>query len=428
MARNLTAKFIDAVKPGSARREIPDGLLPGLYLVVQPSGAKSWAVRYRHAGRPRKLTLGTLAALPLADARDAARTKLQEVAEGQDPALAKKAARDPDTVSRNSFESVTRLFIRRYAKPKNRSWAESARLLGLCEDKSGNLIVIGDGDDKKRAPGPVKKWGPRPIQSIARRDVIELLDEIVDRGAPIVANRTLAALRKLFAWALERGIVEANPAAGMRPPAAAKSRDRVLSDDELTAVWRAADALGWPFGPAILLLALTGARREEIRALRWTEVDTDAAVIRLRADRTKTGEARVIPLSAPALAIIEALPHVNGSDLVFTTTGSTPIGGWSKAKATIDDASGVTDWKVHDLRRTVATGLQRLAQRLEVIEAVLGHTSGSRAGIVGVYQRHAFEPEKRSALDAWARHVGALVDGAPSNVRELRSNVGKVSG
>lgn len=412
MARNLTVKSVDGAKPGDTRREVPDGLLPGLYLVVQPSGAKSWAVRYRHAGKPRKLTLGTVAALPLADARTAARAALTAAAAGNDPAAAKRTARDPATLHRNAFETVARLFIQRHAKARNRSWKETARLLGLREDEAGALVVFG---------GVAKQWGARRVQDITRRDVIEALDAVVDRGSPIAANRTLAALRKLFNWSIERGILEANPAAIVKPPAPAKSRDRVLTDDELIAVWRAADGLGWPFGPAIKLLALTGARREEIGALRWSEIDTDEAVIRLGADRSKTGEPRTIPLSASALEIIEALPRINRSDLVFTTTGATPVSGWSKAKRTIDEGSGVTDWRIHDLRRTIATGLQRLAQRLEVIEAVLGHTSGSRAGIVGAYQRHAFEPEKRTALDAWARHVGALLDSeSAGNVRELR--------
>ncbi|MEQ8227826.1 MAG: integrase arm-type DNA-binding domain-containing protein, partial [Rhodospirillales bacterium] len=259
MAINLTAKFVEAPTAGTSRKEIPDGLLPGLYLVVQPSGAKSWAIRYRHGGKPRKMTLGpaapklggseptpTLGApLTLAGARVVAREQLQIVAAGRDPALehvaAKRAARDPATVDRDLFGTVARTFIKRYAKPKNKSWRETARLLGLRPDpENDDLVTIPSG-----LAGP-KVWGRRRVQEITRREIIDLLDGIVDRGSPVAANATLAALRKLFNWSVERGTIDASPAAGVKPPGSVKSRDRVLSDNELATVWRAARATPYP--------------------------------------------------------------------------------------------------------------------------------------------------------------------------------------
>jgi integrase len=205
-----------------------------------------------------------------------------------------------------------------------------------------------------------------------------------------------------------RGILQMSPMTGMDKPASEVKRDRVLSDDELMAVWRGAEQLGFPFGTAVQLLILTGARREEIGQLKGSEIVN--TTISLKGARTKNGEPHDIPLSAPVLALLKDVPHIGDSDYVFTTNGKTPISGWSRAKSDLDKISGVGDWRIHDLRRTVATGLQKLSTPLQVTEAVLGHISGSRAGVVGVYQRHDYADEKRSALDAWGRYVTALTD------------------
>jgi len=174
----------------------------------------------------------------------------------------------------------------------------------------------------------------------------------------------------------------------------AKSRDRVLSDKELAAVWQAAPKIGL-LGTAVRLLILTGARREEITQLRWSEIQDDD--IHLEGDRTKNGEAHIIPLTLTARAILDRLPRIADSDFVFTNNGVKPIVAWARPKADLDDVSGITGWRIHDLKRTLATGMQKLGIGLQVVEAVLGHVSGSRAGIVGIYQRHDFAEEKRKA-------------------------------
>lgn len=453
MAKTLTNKAVEAVKPDVIRREIADGLLPGLYLVVQPSGSKSWAIRYRHGGKPRKLVLGPLAPkldgpepdpvvdapLTLAGARQLARAKLQEVAAGFDPAAGKqhmkRAARSGDQAIRGDFEVVARRFIERYAKPKNRSWAETARLLGLIPDPSAAEDTEGNPIPIEKRPLAVKNgvcaaWRGRRVQDISRRDVVELLDGLVDRGAPIVANRTLSAVRKLFNWCVERSIIETNPAAGVRPPAPNRQRDRVLDDDELRAVWRASDSIGHPFGPLVKVLILTGQRREEVAGMRWSEVvlDGDAPLWTIPRVRMKKDKAHEVPLSPEVVAILDKLPKVVGNDFVFGTTGRTPPSGLSKAKVRLDAAvlaaarkaaaaagedpekvKAMQPWVYHDFRRTMASGMARLGINLPVVEKVLAHESGSFAGIVGVYQRHGFTAEKRLALDAWGKHVLGLV-------------------
>jgi integrase len=203
------------------------------------------------------------------------------------------------------------------------------------------------------------------------------------------------------------GYISVNPMMYLPKPAAERKRDRVLSDDELSRVWTAAEELGWPHGVAIQLLILTGARRQEIAELTRAEVKGD--IVELSGSRTKNGQPHIIPLSSPALRIIESVPRVAGSEFLFTTQGKKPITSWAFIKKNLDAKLRLTEWHLHDLRRTVATGLQKLKTPLEVTESILGHTSGSRGGIVGVYQRYDYAAEKRAALEAWGAHVMALV-------------------
>ena len=250
-------------------------------------------------------------------------------------------------------------------------------------------------------------WRGRAIDSITKQDVIDLLDSIVDRGAPVKANRVYGALGRLFKWATGRDIVIKNPMIGLeRPGGKEESRERVLDDDELVKVWRGAGKVP-VFGDVVKLLILTGARKEEIGQLKWDEIKEDH--IALSNGRTKTGTGHIIPLSPMARKVLDAIPRIG--DYVFTVNGVKPVAGWSVAKENLDKASGVSDWRIHDIRRTCATGLQKLGVTLQVVEAVLGHTSGSRGGIVGVYQRHTFADEKRAALTAWTRHLSALLEG-----------------
>src|SRR5215831_17373880 len=297
MRRGLTVRAVEAMRPAAERREIADGFLPGLYLVVQPTGAKSWAVRYRHHGQPRKFTLGSFPAIDLKTARDLGAKALRAVAEGRDPGHERAQARasQPD-----SIETVAAQFVERHCQRVNRprTARETERLLRR------NVLP---------------RWRGRSVDSIARRDVLDVLDRVVDAGAPIEANRVLAATRKMFAWAVARDIIAASPCTGVKPPSPEQSRDRVLNDDELRSVWLAADQIGWPFGPLVKLLVLTGQRREEVGQMRWSELDIKKCLWVLPIGRTKTGQAaHEVPLSTAAIKILNKIPRIAGSDLVFS--------------------------------------------------------------------------------------------------------------
>jgi integrase len=225
---------------------------------------------------------------------------------------------------------------------------------------------------------------------------------------------------------VEPHLMPASPMADLSLPSRAVSRDRVLDDAELATIWKAAAGVGWPFGAVFQLLILTAARRDEIGSLCWTEIAGDT--IRLSRERSKNAEPRAIPISAPAAEIIKMLPRFVRSDFVFSTTGTTAVSGWSRAKRILDAAATKSNngtplapWRVHDLRRSVATGLQRLGTGLQTIEAVLGHVTGSRSGVVGTYQRYAFEPEARAALQTWGEHIGRIVSTGPASAKALKA-------
>ena len=357
-----------------------DQSYPGLALRLSCGGRKSWVYFYRINGKLKRMTIDTYPVMSVAEAHDAWRAARDQVRAGRDPAR-------KEGVGSTDFKGVFE------------EW--------LARDQAGNKsrkIVR-----RKLEKDVLPSWANRHIGTIGRRDILDIIDAIADRGAVTQARRVHAFLHRLFKWAVGRGIIDRNPVADLPKPGQDTRRDRVLSDDELAAIWNAASEFGYPYGDVIKLLILTGARREEIGQLRWAEIDGDS--ITLAADRTKTSIAHVIPLSAPARAIIEALPRISGSPLVFTHDGRRPIASWHKAKPRLDTMAYVRGWVVHDIRRSVATGLQKLGTPLQVTESVLGHTAGSRAGVVGIYQRHDYADEKRSALEAWGAHIMALIGG-----------------
>ena len=244
-------------------------------------------------------------------------------------------------------------------------------------------------------------WRGRRIDTITKFDVLTLLDSIADRGAPIKARKVYAHAHRMFKWCVSRGIITTSPMDGLEKPGAREFES--VRDDELARVWRGAE--DGPFGTITKLLILTGARRDEITSLRWDEIQDDT--IALEGARTKNGLPQLIPLSPQALALLRSVPRIG--EHCFTLDGKKPVAAWSRAKLRLDAASGVKGWVIHDLRRTVATGMQKLGATLQTVEAVLGHVSGSRAGVAGIYQRHDFAAEKRAALEAWGAHVMRLV-------------------
>jgi integrase len=399
----LTDVKIKTLTLPKVRREVPDGRITGLYLVLQPSGAKSWALRYRAAGKPAKLTLGPYPVLDLASARRRAQEALGEVASGKNPAAEKRAARKAQKAASSTADRVATVaasFIDKYVKRNvGESWArEAERLLA-----------------KEINP----KLGSKRLGEVKKSDVHDLLDEIVDRGAPIVANRTLAVFRRLCNWAIERGVVDASPCDKIKAPAAEESRDRVLSDNEVRLAWDAFEYVGWPFGQIAQLLLLTGARRAEIASGRWSEIDLEAKTWTIAKERSKNGVAHEIPLSEAAIDILKSLPRIgdNKDALIFSTTGRTAVSGFSRAKDAIDEAivearglevEAPDRWTFHDLRRTAASGMAGLGIAPHVVEAALNHKSGTIKGVAAVYNRYAYAIEKRAALDAWARRLTAI--------------------
>lgn len=387
-ARRLTELSVQKAKaPAKGQEEVWDGTVPGLGLRISAGGAKAWVLVYRIHGRARRFTIGRWPVISLADARKAARQALRLVDLGRDPAEMRAASRERN--QRDTFAAVVAEFIERYARPKNRSRRETERLL-------------------RREL--VSQWGRRPVATITRRDVIEVVDGIVDRGAPVVASRTLAAVRKLFNWAVKRGILEASPVAGVDPPPRNISRDRVLDDDELAAIWRGCDEVGWPFGPMFQLLILTAQRREEVASMRWRDVDAERCNWTLPREATKSDRAHIVPLGPQAMQVLDALPRI-GDGFVFPSrrqASARPASGFSHAKKRLDELSGVTGWRLHDLRRTAASGMARLAVPPHVIERVLNHVAGSLSGVAAVYNRFGYGPEMRAALDVWGRHVESV--------------------
>jgi len=393
--KRLTAKAIENAKPGSKRREIADAGCRGLYLIVQPvTGRKSWAVRYRYHGKPRKLTLDGFPSL--ADARRRATAALHELEQGRDPAAdrfeARKLAAQADAErKRNTVAQLAARFIEQHGKklrPRSRRQVEHVF-----------------------ARYALPAWHGHLIDEVRRRDVIALVEDIAAKH-PVMANRTLGWVSKFFNWALERDIVAASPVHGVKRPGKEQARDRVLDGDEIASLWKACEQVGGPGGVCVQLMLLLGQRRSEVVGIRRSELNGDLWTI--PASRMKAAREHILPLPRAALAIIEAQPIIGDSDLVFTVSGKRPFNDFGDLKPRLDAHMKLkTPWTFHDLRRTLASGLAGLGVPIATVEKILAHRSGSFAGIVSVYQRHSFIPEMRAALERWSQHVEQLVQGTP---------------
>ncbi len=392
--KRLTAAAIERIKPPSIGRvEYFDGMLPGFGLRVTERGHKSWIVFFRVGGRQRRLTLGSYPALTLADARKGARDALRQAAEGIDPAddrKRRKAERSSDT-----FAAVAADFVEKHAKRRNRSWAQTDRLI-----------------KKELLPA----WGQRPIASIARRDMLDLLDQIIDRGSPALANKVLGTAKTLFYWALDRDIIDANPIARIKPPAPVVRRERTLNDDEIVALWSAWEKMEHPHGRFLQLLLVTAQRRSEVANMRWKDVDVENQLWTIPAEFNKSGRTHEVPLSPFAVEIIQGLPRTHEEWLLPTRVGK-PISGFTPCKQRAVELSGIADWRFHDLRRTAATNMARLGVSVHTISRVLNHVEG---GVTSIYDRHSYLPEKRHALETWSRKLVSLIQSPESNVLALR--------
>ena len=351
-------------------------------------------------------------------ARDEALRLLGSIKAGGDPLAERAAAKArAEAAAADSLGAAVRRWLETDQKD-NRRRGEVERMLR-----------------KDVLPG----WGDRPLAAIRKRDVIELVERVHAR-APVGANRLLGSLQRFFKWAAARDLIEASPAAAVEKPGRESTRGRVLTDGELVEIWRAAERMGAPYGAGIRLLILTAARRGEIFRARRDELDIAGGRILLPAERSKNGEARSVWLPPLALDMIDELPRFAGSPWLLTAQGEHPCTnhGYNRRRldalilearraeaaetgADPDRTEPMPGWWVHDLRRTAATGMQRLGVRLEAVEAALGHVAGSRAGIVGIYQRHRFDEEARAAVLRWGEHVRSLLgSGGRGQVVPLR--------
>jgi len=422
---SITKRAVDALKPGVADRFLWSVERKGFGLKVTPSGKKVYVLQYRMGGRgspTRRYTIGAHGdwTPELAD-KEAARL-LRMVDTGTDPASVKRERVERlRTDSALAFPDYVQTFLDRYVKPE---WTRSY-------DFAESILRL----------HVTPRWKSRTLPSICKSDVTALFDAL-PADKPALARNTFAVVRKLFNWAEGRGDIEQgkSPLVGYTPPSAVDSRDRVLADWELRLVWLASGDLGYPFAPFYRSLAATGQRRDEVAGMDWRELNRGAAEWTLSGERTKNGQPHIVHLSALMIAELDVIAKGEAwpsKGLVFSTNGKTSISGYSRGKSRIDaamlaltrrerEASGsleeieIAPWRVHDLRRTLVTGLQRLGVRFEVTEACVNHLSGAKAGVAGVYQRHEWRDEKRAAFDAWARHIGQIVAPADgSNVVDL---------
>lgn len=408
--QRLTKRSVEAVAPPSKGDAfVWDTELKGFGVRVTSAGVRSYVLQYRLRGQAaRRITLGRHGSPWTTElARREAERRLIEVRQGVDPAeQAKRNAAEKRRAEQEaqllSFERYMDRFVELYLKPNWRTWRAGENALRPA----------------KRA------FAGRTIRDVSRADVAGFLDGYTDR--PGAKKLLHSLLRKLFNWAADRGDLTVSPIASMKAPKTIPARRRVLTPEELVAIWCATEKMGGFWRPLVRLLILTLQRRDEVASLDWSEIELASAVWDLPSERTKNGQPHRVPLSDLAIEELRKL-EPKRAGLLFSTTGSTAVSGFTKAKRKLDELAlaelrkraerrgedGATislqPWRLHDLRRTGATNLQALGIPVEVTEAVLNHVSGTTGGIAGVYNRYRYDAEKEAALTAWAAHLSKLV-------------------
>ena len=405
----LTQVAIKNLRARAARYEHGDAGCPGLRVVVQPSGHKSWCVRYRFRGAPRKLTLGDVliergaqtepdtapeldTPLSLMSARELATKALRQAKSGTDPAAAKRKKRDEQhAADADTLKAVGAEYLRR----------EGSKLRTVDQRRADLALLY-------------PTLGALPIEQIGRKQFVRVLDHIADKRGPVRADRVLGALSRLLSWHAQRSDFVSPLVRGMRRNAA-QARSRVLSDHELRAVWTTAETFPGPFGGYLRFLLLTATRRNEAAGLRRSELLAPDTWL-IPAARCKSGRDVLIPLSRAAQKIVAAQPQLRNGNFVFTVSGANGLTSFDRLKRAFDAASGVSGWRIHDLRRTSRTLLSRAGIAADVSERCLGHML---TGVRGVYDRHAYESEKRHAFEALAAQIERIINPLPASVVPL---------
>jgi integrase len=383
MRQRLTASFVTnaAAEHGKPRTIFWDTNVPSFGLMVTDKGARSYVIQYRAHGRSRRITLDA-DALSLDEARREARKHLGDVAKGGDP-LSEK--RRQSAAAADTLQAIADSYFRREGKK------------------------IRTADDRRRTLERLvfPKLGQVPINDITRADIVRLLDRVEDDSGPVMADRTLAYLRKILNWHATRSEYRSPIVRGMaRTKPAERARDRILSDGEIRAVWQAAEKKHGPFTALVKFILLTGARRSEAAGMTRSELTGSDWLI--PGGRHKSKREFLLPLSKAAMDVIAAIPVIGDmkDGPIFTTDGQSPISGFSKFKRGLDKASGVTGWTLHDCRRTARSLMSRSGVPADHCERAIGHVI---PGVRGVYDRHAYYREKQSALEALAGEIAAIV-------------------
>jgi integrase len=365
-----------------------DDELPGFGLRIRAGGKRTWIVQYRAHGLTRRMTIGSPDVLGVEAARKAARKALAKALTGDDPQEERQRRRQQ---AKFSFRSIADSFLdakQNAVRPRT-------------------LVEL-----KRYLTGPYfKPLHSMPIEQITRRDVAERITKMVQQNGAISASRARTTLSTMFAWAMGEGLAEQNPVAGTNRPTEPDSSNRVLSDVELAAVWRA--CRDDDHGRIVRLLILFGARRQEIGGMCWSEIDLDKGTWTLPAHRSKNHRAHLLPLPPLALDIIKTVSRMISRDQLFGARAKSGYEQWREGKKALDDQLGtlVLPWRLHDLRRTFATRLSDLGTPPHVVENILNHRSGFRRGIVATYNKSRYERETKAALGMWSDHVRALIEG-----------------
>lgn len=415
--RTVEALRKEAIE-GRAGLYLWDTELRGFGCRATPSGGLSWLFQHwigGKGGRPKRIAFGLSPPMKIDEARKEAERLRGDVNKGIDLLDRKARARKArlDQLQSPKVGDAVALYLARNGKP-GRYWEE-------LEDRFKNEIVAAIGRD-------------RMVSTITKEEIRALIEQKEDTH-PGAARTLFAVLRPFFKWCVERDIISVSPIAELSAPSPIEARDRLLTRDEIKAFWSAADQMGHPFCAFYRLLLLTGQRREEVAGMRWQELDLRGATWTIPKERTKNNTAHIVHLSDQALAVLSGIAPAPVCPFIFSTTGRTSISGYSKAKRKLDGLMGITHdpkakgydlaklWRVHDLRRTLASTLAELGVPTDVADRLLNHLSGSRAGVKGVYQRYEFLAERKRAIEMWGAYVDQLVSDKPahSNVVALRA-------
>lgn len=416
----LSQKEVERAMCPSGRKDrlLFDRDMPGFGIRVGANGVKTFIAQYTAAGKKRRIALGAFGVLTVEEARKAARSVLGDAAKGADPFADRKARR-------NEAKAAAAADAFTFGRLVD-AW-QAARE----GDRRAAYLVIAGAAMRRHFAG----WIDRPAGSIAVAEAVRQLDRIKADAGPVAANRVLAYGRAACGWALKRQMLAGNPFAGIEAPSREKSRDRVLTSDELGAIWRATNQLAPSYSGWARVLLLTLARRDEVASMRWAELSSDMAIWTLPAARAKNGRAHVVHLAEAVRSILAVQPRVRDVEHVFAAASGRPISAFSAAKRKLDrvileerraadpDAIPPAAWTIHDFRRAGVTALAGMGFAPHVCDRLLNHTTGAIQGVAAVYQRHEFLAERRSALDAWAAHVIAAAEGrqASGNVIALRA-------